>query len=88
MDTPIWDRKKHKGGEILGSKAELPRVIQIKEHSGDTTAVKKTEAWDSEGIVGVRCGLDGNDNVGLLHRIQEALALTGRIKMAPLTRFD
>ena len=80
--------KNHKGGEILGSKTELPGAIQIKENSGDTTTIKIKEAWDSERILGVRRGLDGKDNIELQHRIQEALTLAGRIKMDPLTIFD
>ena len=75
--------KNHKGGEVLGSAAELPGTVQITDNSGITTTIKRIEAWDSERILGVRCGLDGSNDTELQYRIQEALKLAGRIMMAP-----
>ena len=66
----------------------VPWNNKIESNCGDTTIIKRIEAWDSESILGVRCGLDGSDDIELQYRIQEAQTLAGRIKMAPLTRFD
>ena len=50
-----------KGGEILGSIADFPGTIEILSKSGDPTVIKRIEAWEAERIIGVRCGLDGQD---------------------------
>ena len=81
-----WTREK--GREALGSIAQFPGTINIESNCGDNTTINRIEAWDSERILGVRCGLDGSDDRELQYRIQEAQTLAGRIKTAPLTRFD
>ena len=77
-----------KGGETLGSISEFPGTIKILSKSGDPTIIKRIEAWEAERIPGVRCGLDGQDHTELNYRIEETKSIAGRIKHAPLTRFD
>ena len=78
----------HKGSEILGSIAQLPGTIEIDNNSRKQTTLKRIETPDSERFLGVRCGLDGSDDIELHYRIQEAQKLARRIKIPPLTRFD
>ena len=77
-----------KGGETLGSISDFPGTIEILSKSRDTTVIKRIEAWEAERILGVRCGLDGKDDTELSYRLGEATTLAGRIKHAPLSRFD
>ena len=82
-----WTLKK--GQEHLGSIAELPGHIRIDTNTGGPpTDIKRIEAWEAERILGVRCGLNGADDSELSYRTEQAIELAGRIKQAPLTRFD
>ena len=81
--------KNEKGKEVLGSIRDHPGTITIGPTEGEApTVIRRIEAWDAERILGVRCGLDGEDTTELKYRIEQAVALAGRIKQSPLTRFD
>ena len=77
-----------KGGETMGIITDFPGTIEILSHSGDLMVVKRIEAWEAERILGIRCGLGGQDHIELTYRIEEAKTLAWRIKHAPLTMFD
>ena len=47
--------------------------------------IKRIEAWEAERILGIRCALDGQDEVEFDYRLEEAQTLTGRIVTEPLT---
>lgn len=78
-----------KGKEVLGSIYDFPGTIQI----GATTweppiTIQCIETWEAERILGVMCGLDGEDATELKDRIKQAVVLADRIRQSPLTRFD
>ena len=51
-----------KGKETLGSIKDFPGSIVIDTNTGTPTTIKRIEAWDAERILGVRCGLSGQDD--------------------------
>ena len=51
-----------KGGETLGKTSDFLGKIEIQSNHGETTVIKRIEAWETERILGIRCGLDGQDH--------------------------
>ena len=58
-----------KGGETLGKISDFPGEIEIQSNHGENTVIKRIEAWEAERILGIRCGLDGQDHTELKYRI-------------------
>ena len=48
----------------------------------------RIEAWETERILGFRCGLDSKDGVELKFRVDEVTILAGCIRQVSLTIFD
>ena len=77
-----------KGKEVLGSVKEMPGDIHITNGAQEIVKIKRIEAWEAERILGVRCALDGKDEVEFKYRLEETIKLAGRICSVPLTRKD
>ena len=81
--------KLENGEDTLGSIESFPGAITINENTENTsTVIKRIEAWDEERVLGFRRGLNRKDETELKYRIEDANTLAGRIKQAPLTRFN
>ena len=62
---------------------DLPGTIDIQVKPGDSqTSIKRIEAWETERILVIRCGLSGQDKTELKQIIEEANTLVGRIRQA------